>query len=86
MHEHIFTVHFYCTITKDDITAMPKEFFTCQADFHGSVYNATQLCRILVHDDVQKLEFPGIYNTSENTTVSIVIIYLQNLIDIEQNL
>ena len=84
MHEHIFTVHFYCTITKDDITAMPKEFFTCQADFHGSVYNATQLCRILVHDDVQKLEFPGIYDTSENTTVSIVMIYLQNHIDIEQ--
>lgn len=71
MHEYIFIVHFYYTITKDDIPAMPREFYTCQADFHGSVHNATQLCRILENDNIQTLEFSGISIPLDNTTVCI---------------
>ena len=58
MHQYIFIAQFYCSITKDDIPAMSKEFFTCQADIQGSVYNNTQPCRILDNDDeTQTLEF-----------------------------
>ena len=56
---------------------MPWEFFTFQADFHGTVYNATQLSSIPNNDGVQNLEF--FVTPLENITVCMCNHYHENL-------
>ena len=40
--------------------SITREFFTCQAEFHGTIFNATKRCRIMNNDKVKQLEFAGI--------------------------
>ena len=51
-----------------DNESIQWELFTCQAEFHGNVFNATKRCRIMNNDRVQKVEFSVIY---KNIDVSI---------------
>ena len=48
--------------------SITREFFTCQAEFHGTIFNATKRCRIMNNDTVEQVEFVGI---DENIDVSI---------------
>ena len=48
--------------------SITREFFTCQAEFHGTIFNATKRCRIMNNDTVEQVEFVGI---NENIDVSI---------------